>query len=121
MASRFILPKEARLRQHHQYEVVRKKGTFVRGSLFHFSCISEPALTRTTQCGVIVSRRVGGAVLRNKIKRRLRDLYRHDRANLVPGVWLVVIATSKAASASMTEFRSEWLRLGRRLSIFVTL
>ncbi len=74
--------------------------------------------SQETQGAVVVSRRVGSAVTRNKVKRRLREIYRHELPGLKPGLWLVVTAKPPAASASMHELRLEWLRLANRLSIF---
>lgn len=74
--------------------------------------------TPDTQGAVVVSRRVGSAVIRNRVKRRLRDIFRHQLPSLKPGLWLVITAKTPAASASSDSLRSEWLRLGKRLSIF---
>ncbi len=71
-----------------------------------------------TQGAVVVSRRVGSAVTRNKVKRRLREIYRHELPRLKPGLWLVVTAKPGAATASLASLRAEWLRLAQRLSIF---
>lgn len=71
-----------------------------------------------TQGAVVVSRRVGSAVVRNRVKRRLRDIFRHHLPSLKPGLWLVITAKGPAASAQTDALRAEWLRLGRRLSIF---
>ena len=111
------LPKEARLRLGYQYEFVRNKGHIVHGPLFRLACAPAPD-SLSTACGMIVSRRVGGAVIRNKVKRRLRNLYRLDRAIIAPSLWLVIIASPKAAAASMADLRAEWLRLSNKLSIF---
>jgi len=70
------------------------------------------------QGAVVVSRRVGPAVVRNRVKRRLREIYRKEIPGLRPGIWLVVTAKPAAAKASFGILRSEWLRLGARLSIF---
>jgi len=72
----------------------------------------------STQGAAVVSRRVGSAVVRNRIKRRLREIFRHQLPFLKPGLWLVVTAKVPAASATWETLHSEWLRLGRRLSIF---
>ena len=72
----------------------------------------------STQGAVVVSRRVGGAMIRNKVKRRLREIYRHELPGLKSGLWLVITAKPSAATASSEELRREWLRLGGRLSIF---
>jgi ribonuclease P protein component len=71
-----------------------------------------------SQGAVVVSRRVGGAVIRNRVKRRLREIYRHELPHLKSGLWLIITAKPAAASASSEELRREWLRLGGRLSIF---
>ena len=71
-----------------------------------------------TQGATVVSRRVGSAVVRNKIKRRLKDIFRHQFPFLKNGLWLVITAKIPASSATTEILRSEWLRLGLRLSIF---
>lgn len=74
--------------------------------------------TGETQGAVVVSRRVGSAVIRNRVKRRLRDIYRHQLPFLKGSLWLVITAKAPAASATTEALRAEWLRLGQRLSIF---
>lgn len=74
--------------------------------------------TAETQGAVVVSRRVGPAVIRNRVKRRLRDIFRHQLPSLKQGLWLVITAKTPAATASTDALRAEWLRLGKRLSIF---
>jgi len=71
-----------------------------------------------TQGAVVVSRRVGSAVIRNRVKRRLRDIFRHQRPSLKKSLWIVITAKTPASTATTEMLRSEWLRLGKRLSIF---
>lgn len=71
-----------------------------------------------TEAAAVVSRRVGSAVIRNRVKRRLREIYRHQRSLLKCGLLIVVTAKPAAATASHATLLGEWLRLGRRLSIF---
>jgi ribonuclease P protein component len=70
-----------------------------------------------TKAGIITSKRVGGAVIRNKIRRRLRELIRLTRPDFPAGSLIVAIAKPASATASFEELRGEWLLLARRLSI----
>lgn len=79
--------------------------------------LQEPGTA--TQAAVVVSRRVGSAVIRNRVKRRLREIFRQELPGLKPGLWIVITAKPSAATATMEKLRSEWLLLGKRFSIFV--
>jgi ribonuclease P protein component len=135
-SNKVSLPREARLRLKFQYDAIRAHGTSAHGPLFRLSFLipnqtllskfvnasKHPLqlqlLTSTTQCGIVVSKRVGSAVIRNKVKRRFREIYRCARSSLLPHLWLVLIASPKSATASFQELEKEWLRLGKKLSIF---
>src|SRR3990167_385531 len=110
---RFTLPREARLRRSFQYELVRQSRVIAHGPLLSLALMEQP--NSPTQCGIIVSRSVGGATVRNHLKRRLRDLYRHERPTLASGLWLVLNTKPAAATASLANLHSEWARLKNRL------
>jgi ribonuclease P protein component len=63
---------------------------------------SAPAtgLLSTSIVGFVVSRAVGSAVVRNRVKRRLRHLVREEWDAIAPGTRLVVRATPEAGAAS---------------------
>ena len=71
----------------------------------------------SSRAGLIASRRVGGAVVRNLIRRRLREILRLTRPGWKSGIWMVVIARPAAAKASFDDLRDEWLRLAGRSGI----
>jgi len=71
----------------------------------------------STKAGLITSRRVGGAVVRNRVRRRLREMLRLTRPRWNPNLWVVVIARRAAADASFAELNQEWLRLALRAGI----
>jgi ribonuclease P protein component len=61
--------------------------------------------------GVTVSRKVGGAVARNRVKRQVREWFRRQRARLGEGKDVVVIARRPAASLRGREAAQELSRL----------
>lgn len=69
--------------------------------------------------GIVTSRRVGGAVVRNRVRRRLREIVRHHREELIADVQAVIVAKKAAAEASFQDLSAEWLRLARRASILL--
>jgi ribonuclease P protein component len=56
--------------------------------------------------GVTVSRRVGNAVVRNQVKRGIREWFRRNRGHLSSVVDVVVIARREAAELSGREIES---------------
>jgi ribonuclease P protein component len=108
------------LRSGYQHAKVRFSGLVQHGSFIRMVVLvtRDETVEPVTQGAVVVSRRVGPAVVRNKVKRRLREIYRHELAGLKKGLWLVVTAKPASATAPLATLRAEWLRLGQRLSIF---
>ena len=72
-----------------------------------------------SRIGFITSRRVGSAVIRNRVRRRLREVVRVQRGLLRPGCWIVIVARQAAAKASQAELQAEWLRLAKRARLIV--
>jgi ribonuclease P protein component len=67
--------------------------------------------------GLVTSKRIGGAVVRNRVRRRLRDIIRTQQGKLQAGFWFVVIARPSAARESYGALKDEWLRLAEHASI----
>ncbi|MFZ5471479.1 MAG: ribonuclease P protein component [Myxococcota bacterium] len=90
-------PKSARLRNRREFLHVQQSGTKVdAGCLLALAVPNERPFTRV---GFTVSSKVGNAVVRNQIRRRLRELFRKRAALLPVGVDVVFIAKSSAAQA----------------------
>ena len=102
----FRFGKELRVRSTREFAAIQKRGRKVHSSNFVvLSFRQSPA--RTSRFGFAVSRRVGNAVTRNRLKRRLREMFRLHRRELAPARDFVVIAKPGAAGLSYAELVQE--------------
>lgn len=120
MASRgsFSFGKSRRLRNRAEYERVRREGATRYGKLLMLN-VAPMENSGPSRAGFVTSRRIGGAVVRNRVRRRLREIVRQHQPELRAGFWFVLIAKSAAVSASYRSLEDEWLRLARRASILL--
>ena len=113
---RFRFPAVRRLKLSREFERVRKEGRAVRGGLLILSVLPVDGEKRF-RVGLITSRRVGGAVERNRVRRRLREIVRRNQQALKGGIWFVVIARRSAAQTDSAALEGEWLHLAQRAGI----
>jgi len=114
---RLHFPKAARLSRAFEFERLKREGESFHGKLMVLSVLKNLPETEV-RVGFITSRRVGGAVLRNRVRRRLREIVRAARPQISPGTWLTVIARQAASRASFQALSDEWHSLARRSAIF---
>jgi len=73
----------------------------------------------TTRFGLVTSRRVGNAVVRNRMRRRLREMLRLCQPRIVPGTWIVLVVRAAAGKVTTDTLRSEFMALGKKAAIFI--
>jgi len=117
-ASSLSFPKSRRLTRASEFERIKQEGLARHGKLLTLSAtvVENSGLCRV---GFITSRRLGSAVIRNRVRRRLREIVRHHQHDLRQDFWIVLIAKRDAANASYRALEDEWLRLARRASILL--
>ncbi len=101
------LSPEHRLTSPLHYEAVQDGGVAFRGRLCVMLVLARPG--EPTRFGFVASRRsVGGAVQRNRARRRLRELVRRRWPRLGErGYWIVFIALRGAVTAPHQELATE--------------
>ena len=116
--SSFSFPKARRLTRASEFERVKRGALVRRGKLFTLSvCVVENS--GACRVGFITTRHLGSAVVRNRVRRRLREIVRQHQHDLRQDVWVVLVARRDAATASYHALEDEWLRLARRASILL--
>ena len=108
--------KAKRLTRTEEFTAVKFQGKTYRGPLLVLGVLVRKE-EKAFRAGFITTKRLGGAVVRNRVRRRLRDVVRKEQARLRAGFWIVLVARPHAARAGYQELKDEWLRLAERASI----
>jgi len=110
-------PKKVRLRKRPQFLAVGQKGRKVHTA--HFLLLWLPNQLPHSRLGITVTRKVAGAVGRNRVKRMVREAFRTAGAEMLRGVDVVVIAKKQAhrlAGAQVAaELEQAWMRIQKQL------
>jgi ribonuclease P protein component len=96
-----MLPKQYRLRRAQDFVRVRRAGHSVYSQLAQLHVL--PTRDNAIRVGFTVSKRVGKAVVRNRVKRRMREAVRLRLPLVRPGQDLVFVARAPAAEASFRQ------------------
>lgn len=91
-----------------EFERVYREGSVCRGRLFSVHAL--PNASGNSRLGLSVSRKVGGAVKRNGVRRRLREIFRSAGSALPGDLDIVVSARPAAATATFEELDEEFSR-----------
>ena len=117
----WTFPKSARLLRRSEFVRLRRGEGMADGPLAASWAPRAAQPTRpgmapaTARVGLVVSAKVGGAVQRNRVKRRLREAVRHELHRL-PAVDVVLVARGSASAATVDELRGWVRRLAARVA-----
>ena len=78
---------------------------------------ARPNRSATNRVGITVSKKLGGAVVRNRVRRRLREVYRLHETQFSPGWDIVVVARSRCIDAPFGKLTDAYLSLSRKAGI----
>ena len=102
-------PREARLVRRGEFDAVYRAGR--RRSSSHFTVFFRANELPESRFGVSIKKALGGAVVRNRIRRRLREIVRCRRSEIPAGWDIVIHPKGAVGKAPFAELAEELLRL----------
>lgn len=107
------------LRRQADFAAIRSEGRRVFGAAFVFSWRRRGTDLNLDlpRFAVVASRRVGPAIVRNRLKRRLREIFRAHQHRLPPEVDIVATLRPGAATFTFANLESEFLKAAQRAGI----
>ena len=109
MVRKYGFGKDERIRRSFEYKIVLDEGQ--RAATSHFVIYIKKREDCKKRIGISVGRKVGGAVLRNRIKRLFREAFRLNKEKIPPGLDIVVIVRSAKDIRSLKDIEENFLRV----------
>ena len=106
------------LKKNHEFKRLYNKGKNAASQYIAVYCRRNGRTEN--RLGVTVSTKVGGAVQRNLIRRRLKEIYRLNEIKLRTGYDVVIVARIRCRFAPYRELEVSVLSLFRKLGLQVT-
>ena len=103
------------LKQNYEFRRLYQKGASSAGSCMVLYCRKNKL--GHNRLGLTASVKLGHAVVRNRARRRLREVYRLNSSRLSTGWDIILVARSRTVTASWKELNDTFLRLCRKLDL----
>lgn len=103
------------LKLNHVFRRLYRKGMSCANRYLVLYCRRNG--TEENRVGLTVSAKLGHAVLRNRVRRRLREIYRLHEQEFLRGWDLVVVVRARGIDASYRELEKAYLSLARKLEL----
>lgn len=107
--------KQQRISTRAVYQEILKNGKKVSDGLFRITLSFNPNQSRP-KLGIIVSKKIGPAVSRSRIKRVIREIFRLNQNLIVAEINLVVIAKPDCITQEYREIEKSLLKLLDRVN-----
>ncbi|MGD2294217.1 MAG: ribonuclease P protein component [Candidatus Aminicenantes bacterium] len=104
-----------RLRKRKDFLHIYRNGKRFRGKYFTLIYLSNRQ--HSSRMAVVASKKIGDATVRNRVKRRLRALYRKNKGLLQESFDLVFITKKDIVDASWIEIQTDYIKALRSLRL----
>ena len=106
--------RDRRIRKRADFLRVQSQGQ--RASTAHFTLLVAPSgVPGPARLGIVVTKKIGNAVARNRVKRVCRECFRQWPEFVPEGIDLVVIAKEGAPELGLAAVREEWSRARKKV------
>ena len=105
------------LKLNHLFRKLYRKGKSAAGKYLVIYCRKNGA--QGNRIGLTVSAKLGHAVVRNRVRRRLREIYRLHESQFQPGWDIVVVARSRAVDAPYQKLERAYLSQADKLGLLI--
>ena len=109
------LTRQQSMTRAYEFAQVRRLGTSIAGRLLVLSAVPLDDMQNASKFGIICTKKVGCAVMRNRLKRRVRELLRSHGDEFAFGFHLVCILRWRAATAPFEEMEKDLQKTSVRL------
>jgi ribonuclease P protein component len=113
-AADLSFPREARLVRRGSFDAVYRAGK--RFSSIHFTVFVRANELALSRFGFSIKKALGGAVVRNRIRRRLREMVRCHRQEIPAGWDFVIHPKNTVAAAEFAALAEELMRVLKRVA-----
>ena len=109
------MKKTIALKENHEFRRLYHRGTSSAGR--HLVLYCRKNRLGHNRLGLVSSTKLGHAVVRNRCRRRLREVYRLHTPELKQGYDIILVARVRTAHAPWPEIQKQFLKLCRKLDL----
>lgn len=103
------------MKRNHEFQRLYHKGKSAASPYLALYC--RKSKRGQNRLGFTVGKKVGCAVKRNRVRRRLREIYRLHEGEFAPGYDIVVVARVKSVYARYAQLEKSFLSLADKLGL----
>ena len=111
-----MLKRVNRLKKRYQFNYVYKSGEHFSSE--HLVLYVSSSKTKSIKVGFAVTKKIGHAVVRNKIRRRLREIVQKQLINLKQNYNIIIVAKENISAASFETLSFELNKLLKKAKLF---
>lgn len=110
-----MLKRINRLKKRYQFNYVYKSGEHISGE--HMVLYLVSSKTKNIKVGLAVTKKIGKAVVRNRVRRQLREIIKKQVPSLKQNYNIIVVARDNITSASFENLTNEFLKLIKKANL----